>query len=87
MERKRSRERKRRLDTNCQLAALAELVRDIDATDLAEEDFRLDTIPHVGSRDRQAVMARKLTQVFRNSPNARVSSSCSSTGGRVRGNV
>ena len=36
-------------------------------TDLAEEDFRLDTIPHVGSRDRQAVMARKLTQVFRNS--------------------
>ena len=37
-------------------------------TDLAEEDFRLDTIPHVGARDRDAVMARKLAQMFRNTP-------------------
>jgi hypothetical protein len=37
-------------------------------TDLAEEDFRLDTIPHVGPRDRAAVMARKLSQIFRNTP-------------------
>lgn len=37
-------------------------------TDLAEEDFRLDTIPHVGSRDREAVLGRKLSQIFRNTP-------------------
>ena len=37
-------------------------------TDLAEEDFRLDTIPHVGARDREAIVQRKLTQIFRNSP-------------------
>jgi hypothetical protein len=37
-------------------------------TDLAEEDFRLDTIPHVGARDREAVMGRKLAQMFRNTP-------------------
>ena len=37
-------------------------------TDLAEEDFRLDTIPHVGARDRDAVMGRKLAQMFRNTP-------------------
>ncbi|MGE5094037.1 MAG: hypothetical protein ACM3SO_02805 [Betaproteobacteria bacterium] len=37
-------------------------------TDLAEEDFRLDTIPHVGSRDQQAVVSRKLSQIFRNTP-------------------
>jgi hypothetical protein len=36
--------------------------------DLAEEDFRLDTIPHVGARDREAIFARKLTQIFRNTP-------------------
>ncbi len=36
-------------------------------TDLAEEDFRLDTIPHLGPRDREAVLQRKLTQLFRNS--------------------
>ncbi len=35
-------------------------------TDLAEEDFRLDTIPHLGKRDREAVLARKLNQIFRN---------------------
>ena len=34
-------------------------------TDLAEEDFRLDTIPHVGRGDQQAVLARKLSQIFR----------------------
>jgi hypothetical protein len=37
-------------------------------TDLAEEDFRLDTIPHLGGRDREAVLARKLSQLFRNTP-------------------
>jgi hypothetical protein len=37
-------------------------------TDLAEEDFRLDTIPHLGGKDREAVMARKLSQLFRNTP-------------------
>ena len=37
-------------------------------TDLAEEDFRLDTIPHVGSRDRDAIMARKVSQMFRSTP-------------------
>jgi hypothetical protein len=34
-------------------------------TDLVEEDFRVDTIPHVGSRDREAVLARRLAQIFR----------------------
>ncbi len=37
-------------------------------TDLAEEDFRLDTIPHLGGKDREAVLARKLSQLFRSSP-------------------
>ena len=37
-------------------------------TDLSEEDFRLDTIPHVGARDRDAIMARKLGQIFRSTP-------------------
>src|SRR5437868_4700829 len=37
-------------------------------TDLAEEDFRLDTIPHVGARDREAIIQRKLSQVFRGTP-------------------
>ena len=37
-------------------------------TDLAEEDFRLDTVPHVGSRDREAILQRKLAQIFRNTP-------------------
>ena len=37
-------------------------------TDLAEEDFRLDTIPHVGPRDRDAIVSRKLQQIFRNTP-------------------
>ena len=36
--------------------------------DLADEDFRLDTIPHVGAGDRGAILARKLTQIFRNTP-------------------
>lgn len=37
-------------------------------TDLADEDFRLDTVPHVNPRDRAAVLARKLAQIFRNTP-------------------
>src|SRR5258708_7324187 len=35
-------------------------------TDLSEEDFRLDTIPHVGAGDRDALLGRKLAQIFRN---------------------
>src|SRR5688572_22681473 len=37
-------------------------------TDLTEEDFRLDTVPHVGARDRDAILERKLVQMFRNTP-------------------
>jgi hypothetical protein len=37
-------------------------------TDLAEEDFRLDTIPHVGKGDREAILNRKLAQIYRNTP-------------------
>lgn len=37
-------------------------------TDLAEEDFRLDTVPHLRGGDRDAVLARKLGQVFRATP-------------------
>ena len=37
-------------------------------TDLAEEDFRLDTIPHVGARDRDQIIARKVGQIFRGTP-------------------
>ena len=36
--------------------------------DVADEDFRLDTIPHVGAGDRGAVLNRKLTQIFRHTP-------------------
>ena len=36
--------------------------------DLADEDFRLDTVPHLGAGDREAILNRKLVQVFRNSP-------------------
>ena len=35
-------------------------------TDLAEEDFRVDTIPHLGSGDRDSVLNRKISQIFRN---------------------
>lgn len=34
--------------------------------DIAEEDFRLDTIPHVPGRSRAALIERKLGQLFRN---------------------
>jgi len=37
-------------------------------TDLAEEDFRLDTVPHVGAGDREAIFARRLAQIYRNTP-------------------
>lgn len=37
-------------------------------TDLAEEEIRLDTVPHVGGRDRDAVLQRKLAQLFRSTP-------------------
>ena len=49
------------------LATLSEVPLHI-FTDLTEEDFRLDTIPHVGARDREALLTRKLSQIFRNTP-------------------
>ena len=36
--------------------------------DIAEEEFRSDAVPHVGRSDRNAVIARKLAQIFRNTP-------------------
>jgi len=37
-------------------------------TDLSEEDLRLDNIPHVGAGDREAIVSRKLSQIYRNTP-------------------
>ena len=37
-------------------------------TDLIEEDFRLDTIPHLRGGDQEAVIERKLGQIYRASP-------------------
>ncbi|MBL8521164.1 MAG: hypothetical protein JNK75_10875 [Betaproteobacteria bacterium] len=37
-------------------------------TDLIEEDFRVDTLPHVRGGDRAAVIERKLQQLYRASP-------------------
>lgn len=37
-------------------------------TDLGEEDFRLDTVPHVGANDREAIFGRRLSQIYRNTP-------------------
>ncbi len=37
-------------------------------TDLIEEDFRLDTIPHLRGGDQEAVLERKLGQIYRASP-------------------
>jgi hypothetical protein len=37
-------------------------------TDLIEEDFRLDTIPHLRGSDQEAVVSRKLAQIYRASP-------------------
>ena len=37
-------------------------------TDLIEEDFRLDTIPHLRGGDQEAVLDRKLGQIYRASP-------------------
>ncbi len=37
-------------------------------TDLIEEDFRLDAVPHLSSRDRKAVLERKLQQIYRTTP-------------------
>ncbi|MBL8511781.1 MAG: hypothetical protein JNM52_09060 [Betaproteobacteria bacterium] len=36
-------------------------------TDLIEEDFRLDTIPHLRGSDQEAVLARKLAKIYRTS--------------------
>ena len=35
--------------------------------DIVEEDFRLDTVPHVFGRDRSAVLKNKQTRLFRDS--------------------
>ena len=37
-------------------------------TDLIEEDFRLDTVPHLRGNDQDAVIGRKLAQLYRASP-------------------
>jgi hypothetical protein len=37
-------------------------------TDLIEEDFRLDTVPHVNARDRKTMLERKLQQLYRTTP-------------------
>jgi hypothetical protein len=37
-------------------------------TDVAEEDIRVDTVPHVGRGDREAILARKLSQIYRSTP-------------------
>lgn len=34
-------------------------------TDLIEEDFRIDTLPHVGGSDREALIERRLAQLYR----------------------
>ncbi len=36
-------------------------------TDLVEEDFRLDTIPHLRGSDSEAIISRKLGQIYRSS--------------------
>ena len=36
--------------------------------DLIEEDFRLDTVPRVGGRDRATILARRLQQIYRGTP-------------------
>ena len=36
-------------------------------TDLVEEDFRLDTIPHLRGSDADAIISRKLSQIYRSS--------------------
>ncbi|MES2354573.1 MAG: hypothetical protein V4568_09255 [Pseudomonadota bacterium] len=37
-------------------------------TELVEEDFRNDVIPHVIQRDRRAILERKLAQIYRSTP-------------------
>ena len=37
-------------------------------TDLIEEDFRVELIPHVGPRDRKGLLERKLSQIYRTTP-------------------
>lgn len=34
-------------------------------TDLIEEDFRLDTVPHLRGGDQDAILGRKLAQLYR----------------------
>lgn len=37
-------------------------------TDLVEEDFRSESVPHVGGRDRKDIVDRKFEQFYRNTP-------------------
>ena len=37
-------------------------------TNLIEEDFRLDTVPHLRGNDQEAILGRKLAQLYRASP-------------------
>ena len=34
-------------------------------TDLIEEDFRVDTVPHLRGGDQEAILGRKLAQLYR----------------------
>ena len=56
-----------RLDFSRHVAALPEIPAYL-LTELVEEDFRTDTIPHVIGRDRKAIIDRKLTQMYRATP-------------------
>jgi hypothetical protein len=38
------------------------------AVDLIEEDFRVETLPHLRARDRKIVLERRLTQLYRATP-------------------
>lgn len=55
-------------------AAFADYLRDWQnvptriAVDLIEEDFRVETLPHLRGRDRAVVLERRLTQLYRGTP-------------------
>jgi hypothetical protein len=50
--------------------------------DLQEEDYRAETIPHVGSRDRKKVLKRRLEQLYRETPYRSATPQGRETGGR-----
>jgi len=49
------------------LAALPRAIAFV-ATDVVEEDYRFDTLPHATGSDRAGLLARKLKQYYRNTP-------------------